>query len=250
MKHGSRLSWKSPAGRNALATGVFVFLAYMFVATPVFASTCTGSYQPATTYLSDTDSVGNAYSVQSDGQLGPVHGIFGEYDNGQQGVCSAFWASHTAGGWALDLLSSTQRTFRITLDSSNAVPGTNARLLGTLYVAAKIEDKCALAGLNPSLMTSGQSFQCPAIISQIPTGVAGDVYELVMTGQYAAAPETSLAQFQCNSNGSDGRCNDWSIDPVGPGIARLKESVTTKRSTTIYNEGDFYLTFHIHVTKP
>lgn len=245
------LSRKSLTSKKVLATALFVVMAYMLAATPAFANACSGSYQPATTYISDTNSSGTAYSVQSDGQLGPVHGIFGEYDNGQQGVCSAIWTSHTSGGWQLDLTSSTQRTFRITLDSSNAVPGTNAKLLGTLYAAARIEDKCYAAGLDPATMTSGQSFQCPAIITQIPSGISGDTYELSMTGQYASAPETSLVQFQCNSNGSDGKCNDWTIDPVGgTAVARLKETVVTKRTTTTNYEGDFYLTFHIHVTRP
>ncbi len=244
------LSRKSLTVKNVLATAVFVVVGLMVAATPAFANACSGNYQPATTYISDFNSSGTAYSLQSDGQIGPVHGIFGEYDNGQQGACSAIWTSHTSGGWQLDLTSSTQRTFRITLDSSNAVAGTNAKLLGTLYAVARFEDKCYAAGHDPATMTSGQSFQCPAIITQIPSGIAGDTYELSMTGQYASAPETSLVQFQCNGNGSNGLCNDWTIDPVGLGEARLKEMIVTKRTTTTYYEGDFYLTFHVHVTRP
>ena len=248
MKHASHPSRKSLAAKTALS--LFVVTAIVLAAAPAFANACSGNYQPATTYISDSDSSGTAYSIQSDGAIGPVRGIFGEYDNGKQGVCSAIWTSHTTGGWQLDLTSSTQRTFRITLDSTNAVPGTNAKLLGTIYVAANIEDQCYAAGFNTATMTSGQSIQCPAIINQIPSGISGDTYELVMTGQYAAAPETSLVQISCHSNGSDGKCNDWTIDPAGQGIARLKENVVTKRSTIQYNEGDFYLTFHIHATKP
>ena len=248
--NSSNASGTSLASKNALVAALFVIMANLFAATPVWANACTGTYSSATTYVADSGSTGTAFTVRSDGQLGPVSGIVGEYDNGQQGVCSAIWTSHTTGGWELSIQNSTQRTFRITLDSTNAVPGSNARQLGTLYVTAFIEDQCSATGNDSARMTSGQSFQCPVVIEQIPTGIAGDTYSLVMTGKYAAAPETSLVQVRCNSNGSDGRCNDWTLDPVGPGVARLKETVVTKRTTTTYNLGDFYLTFHIHATRP
>ena len=250
INHPSNTSRTFLASKKALVAALFIVMANLFAATPVWANACSGAYSPATTYLSDFDGTGAAFSFRSDGQLGPVNGIVGEYDNGQQGVCSAIWTSHTTGGWELSIQNSTQRTFRITLDSTNAVPGSNARQLGTLYVTAFIEDQCSATGNDSARMTSGQSFQCPVVIEQIPTGIAGDTYSLVMTGKYAAAPETSLVQVRCNSNGSDGRCNDWTLDPVGPGVARLKETVVTKRTTTTYNLGDFYLTFHIHATRP
>ena len=83
-----------------------------------------------------------------------------------------------------------------------------------------------------------------------------------MTGPYANATETGLVNVACNKD--DGTaCTDWTIDPVlvsssdpntittyGTTIARLVETVNTHKSTTTYYDGDFNLTFHIHITRP
>ncbi len=165
------------------------------------------------------------------------------------------------GRWELNLTSSTQRTFTITLDSSNAVPGTNANELGILHTVAKMEDKCYLAGNNPVTMKAGDHFTCPMLIDLIPTGTSGDTNGLSMTGPYASEPETGLVNFACNTDNGT-YCTDWTIDPVlvsssdpnsittyGTTIARSSETVNTHKSTTTYNDGDFNLTFHIHVTR-
>lgn len=232
---------------------------------------CSGTYEPATSNIFDADSTTSAaYDVQSDSNLtGSI-----AYSNSDPGVCSAIWTSKTSSGWELSLLAST-RTFRITLDgnfigvTSNqpaaVTPGTGPAWPGSLpwdakNVTGKMEDKCYLAGNDVRTMTTGAQFTCPAIISQIPTGITGDTYTLAMTGAYANAPDSTLVQFTCNSTGSDGYCNDWSIDPVevdangnvtsvGSAVATLVENVVTKRTTTQYNDADYTLTFHIHVTR-
>src|SRR5690242_10428069 len=99
----------------------------VLVATSAFAGK-PPSDAPVTTYLSDYNSAGAAYYIQSDGQAGPVNGVTGEYDNGYQNVTSVLNAntynSLPPGDWTLDLLSSTARTMRLTLSSLNEIqPG-------------------------------------------------------------------------------------------------------------------------------
>jgi hypothetical protein len=79
-----------------------------------------------------------------------------------------------------------------------------------------------------------------------------------MTGSWGGfAPESTQVQIQCNGLGANGYCNDWFIDPIpivnpdgtvspGQAIGRL---VTPGRNTEI-NEGGFYMTFHVHITRP
>ena len=72
-------------------------------------------------------------------------------------------------------------------------------------------------------------------------------------------PETQDVQVSCNSTDSAG-CNDWFIDPVpvvnadgstSPGKARARLNlVDTHGSNNFTNEGDFYVTFHFHVSRP
>jgi hypothetical protein len=239
-----------------------VFVIAMFSATNVFAAkttnfTCTGSIVPVTTLIADANANATAYYLRSD--------FLGAYDNSQQGVCSDIWSSRTSGGWELDVRGS-QRTVNITVTVGiNDVAGSGATTpwFSGANVVAKMLDQCSAAGWNPGTMTAGQHFTCPFIITNIPgaPGTTGETWELVMTGSYAAAPETGLVQFTCNSNGSDSKCNDWSIDPVtvdgagnvasvGTAVARLKQNLVTRKTTIQNTMGDFYLTFHIHVTRP
>jgi hypothetical protein len=62
-------------------------------------------------------------------------------------------------------------------------------------------------------------------------------------------------QIQCNSLGSNGYCNDWFVNPIpvvnadgtispGRAIGRLATIARTD-----INDGDFYMTFHVHFTR-
>jgi len=68
--------------------------------------------------------------------------------------------------------------------------------------------------------------------------------------------ETDYVQVSCNSADSGG-CNDWFIDPIpvvnpdgstSPGKARARLNLDARNQAT--DDGDFYLKFHIHVTRP
>jgi hypothetical protein len=64
--------------------------------------------------------------------------------------------------------------------------------------------------------------------------------------------ETTDALVTCNTADSGG-CNDWYIDPIVPGqaVGRLVGDWAGKgKGTGLPNGGDFYMKFHIHVTRP
>lgn len=230
---------------------------------------------PVTTYVNDSNASGNSYYIQSDGQLGPVNGAVGEYDNGYQNVSSYLNANTynklPPGDWTLDLLSSTVRTMRLTLSSANEIqPGQtgytvapNPPFVGTNPVVSRFAEFCTAIGLDMGTMTVNQTIQCPAIFRF--SWNSGSEYRVYMTGSWSApgqtAPETTDVQIQCNSVGANGYCNDWYVDPIpvsngdgtfspGQAIGRLTAAVSTRGSTTFVNDGDFYMTFHVHVTRP
>jgi hypothetical protein len=121
---------------------------------------------------------------------------------------------------------------------------------------------CTAIGLDVGTMNAvNQTIQCPAIFRF--NWNSSLYYRVYMTGSWSAlayAPETTYVQIQCNSLGTNGYCNDWYIDPIpvsnGDGtlcpsqaIGRLV-AITTRGTGTATNEGDFYMTFHVHVATP
>lgn len=222
---------------------------------------------PVTTTLSDYNAAG-AYYVYSDGG--------GAYQNGVSGVQSILKANgynHIVwGDWLLNLFSSTSRTVAVTLSPANAVqsgdPGytvpANPPYWGTKWWAMHMENKCSLDYRDMYTMKAGDKLTCDFLFRFPSSGNKTPYYRLDMIPDAPSvdlAPETQQAQVQCNSvNSSDGKCNDWFIDPIpvinsdgsiSPGQTRARLTlVTSAGSNNNPNEGDFYLTFHIHVTRP
>ncbi len=248
-------------------------LIVLCVATLAFASK-PSSDVPVTSYVSDANATGTAYYIQSDGQTGPVQGETGEYDDGYQNVSSYLNANTynalPPGDWTLDLLSSTVRTMRLTLSSLNEIlPGQpgytvapNPPFLATESVVSHFAEFCTAIGRDMGTMNAAnQTIQCPAIFRFAWN--SSTYYRVYMTGSWSApgqyAPETTYVQIQCKGVGTNGYCNDWYVDPIpvsngdgtfspGQAIGRLV-AVATKRGGTSGNEGDFYMTFHVHVTR-
>jgi hypothetical protein len=153
---------------------------------------------------------------------------------------------------------------RLTLSSGNAIPPgqpgytvpPNPPFQGTAYLVSKFEEKCTAISLDMGTMNQvGQAITCPAIFRFDLNGVT---YRVYMTGSWGgtAAPETTQVHIQCNSLGTNGYRNDWFVDPIavvnpdgttspGQAIGRL----ATIAKTDI-NDGDFYMTFHVHITRP
>jgi hypothetical protein len=153
---------------------------------------------------------------------------------------------------------------RLTLSSANEIPPgqpgytvpPNPPFVGTDNLVSKFEEKCTAISLDMGTMNKvGQTIQCPAVFR---FNWGSTYYRVWMIGSWGGtAPETTQVQIQCNSLGANGYCNDWFLDPIpvvnpdgstspGQTIGRL---VTPSHNTEI-NEGDFYMSFHVHITRP
>jgi len=254
-----------------------VTAAVVWMLTPsAFAAAARSSNVPVTTFLADLNSNGAAYDVQSDGRAG-INGSVGEYDDGSQGVTSWLTANTynrmPPGDWQFDVVVSTIRTMRITLASNAVQPGQpgyttpqgSAPFYGTQFVPAQIEEKCT-AVFSSTLGTYldigtmnrvGQAYACPATLR---FSYGGNSYHLVQYGSYAPTtdqrfPETTQIWITCTSVDASSKCNAWDFDPIPSGqpgynangsIARLTQA-TNKASILL---GDYYLTYHYHVTRP
>jgi hypothetical protein len=211
---------------------------------------------PVTTTLADFDPTGAPYYVHSDGG--------GAYANGVDSVHSVLLANgynHILyGDWRLDASNSTVRTIGLTFDAGNAVqpgdPGyqapANPPYWGTGYLPARLGNKCTQENHDMLSMKAGDSFPCETFIW---FAAGAETYRLFMGKSWYS--ETDYAQVSCNSADSGG-CKDWSIDPIpvvnpdgtaSPGRARARLERLGVRNQVI-NEGDFYLNFHVHVTRP
>jgi hypothetical protein len=215
---------------------------------------------PVTSNLTDYDAYNVDYYVQSD--------ALGAYSNGAGGATSILEANGyngiTWGDWRLDLSSSTTRTVRVTFAEANAVqpgdPGytapANPPYWGTHFETVLMENKCSLDHHDMLTMKAGDKFTCDLSI-RFPPATHSTFYRLEMDPTLLNEPETQQAQVSCNAANSGG-CSDWFIDPIpvvnpdgstSPGKTRARlDLVDSKGSLT--NEGDFYLTFHFHVTRP
>lgn len=212
---------------------------------------------PVHSYFLDQDASAVPYTLQSDG--------LGAYTNGTANVVSVLMANVYNnlynGDWEMDANASTTRKVGITLSPDNAIsagsPGytvaPNPPFWGKGLEAARLIDKCTEFNKDVLTMRPGITITCPL-------GVRWDIgslsYRLNMAGE-SGAPETTPAQISCNSADSIG-CSDWYLDPVpvvnadgsvtpGRSIARLV-SIARNGSTT--NLGDFYMTYHFHITRP
>lgn len=254
----------------------FGLLVGLVAATLAFAAKGKGSAAiSVTSFVADADANGVQNMIQSDGQFGPLHAIEGEYDNGQQGVSSLLEVTANGavppGDWQLNVESST-RMLRFTLGNNAVPPGQpgftvtpNPPFTGTQELPGKLENKCVNT-TNPAqsmdmlTMTAGQVGSCAAPFSFLypASGRQSNHYVLEMGGAAGGFPDTTEILVTCNSVGTDGHCNDWFIDPQpatdangsvipATGIGRLQLDHTNGSTT---NLGDFYLTFHFHVTRP
>jgi hypothetical protein len=202
-----------------------------------------------TTYFSDTDSAGNPADMTSDGQGGYHDGVDGVTSflttNGYNGIV---W-----GDWQFTTFNSTTRTVGHVFDTAEAVqPGdshyqapANPPFLGTQQLSSHAEVKCTLLNRSMLTMTAGSSFTCP-LIDRFFTSTGVD-YSLNPANSWSGYAETTDVLVTCNTADSVG-CNDWFIDPIVTGQAVGRLTTPLKHGTG--DEGDFYMAFHIHVTRP
>jgi hypothetical protein len=239
-------------------TSLVVIASVFLVSASVFATKPVTNIS-VTTYLSDFTAAGVPYYVFSDGG--------GAYQDKVAGVGSYLNANGynriTWGDWVLDLFNSTSRQVAVTLSTANAVqpgdPGytapANPPYWGTKWWSMHMENKCTEDGLNMLTMKPGDKFTCNTLFRFPSTTKSFYRLDMGTYDRFYPEPETQRVQVSCNSSANDGDCNDWFLDPIpvvnpdgstSPGQARARLNY----GSGFGNEGDFYLTFHIHVTRP
>jgi len=213
---------------------------------------------PVTTYLSDFDASNVPYDVFSDSG--------GAYQNGIAGVGSYLNANGynriTWGDWVLNLFNSPSRLVAVTLSTANAVqPGDPGYTVpadppywGTQFLAMHMENKCTEDGLDMLTMKPGDRFTCNTLFRFPSTDKTFYRLDMGTFDRFYPEPETDRVQVSCNLADAGG-CKDWFIDPIPVVNADGSTSPGRARARLIYgtnfgNHGDFYLRFHIHVTRP
>jgi hypothetical protein len=209
---------------------------------------------PVTTYFSDLDSQGLPSDIASDG--------LGGYQNYVDGITSFLtcqgYNGIGPGDWQFDSYNSTPRRVTQSLDNNEAIlPGdphysapANPPFWGTQSLKAHIEVKCTLLYNDMLTMTAGSSFTCPLIDRFNPAG--NIAYRLSPAKSFTNYAETTDVRVSCNTANSGG-CNDWFIDPIVPGqaVGRLVPDIPpNQKHLGPVNDGDFYMRFHIHLTRP
>jgi hypothetical protein len=220
---------------------------------------------PITTTLLTVDSSGTIAEIQSDAQGSYVDGVNAVTSflttNGYNGIV---W-----GDWQFGTLNSSTRKVSISFTSPIQVANGGTTIPNPPFtvkdVIAHIEDKCTAFSLSMIRMTSGQAFQCPAIVHFFDSN--GNEYRIYMAPNWTqpATPETSYVQVTCNAvAGDNSGCNDWFIDPIpagrdgngnpipGAAIGRLVGPPFTGHGKTSNegNQGDYCFRFHFHLTRP
>jgi hypothetical protein len=201
---------------------------------------------PVTTIIDAVDSNGLPADIAGDG--------LGAYLDNVDGVGS--WLTENGynrlafGDWQFGVYGSATRRVNESVLLEDAVqpgdphytaPASPPFGFGTQTSEAHIEVKCTLVYVNMLTMTPGQTRTCP-LINRF--NVSGQDYWLGPARSFTGYAETTDVQVRCNTADSNG-CNDWFIDPPG-----LGEAVGRLAQGSAVNYGDFYMRFHIHVTRP
>jgi hypothetical protein len=182
---------------------------------------------------------------------------FGSYPDGVNGVTSILTTNGyngiAYGDWQFDTKSSVSRGVGESLDMDDAVqPGdphftvlANPPFWGTQVVKAKVEVECTFLNKSMLTMAAGASITC-GLINGFVTA-AGVDYGFSAAASFTGLPETTDAQIDCLAADSVG-CSSWNIRPIGSTLAVARLGQQTKHGGI--DEGDFYLRFLIHVTRP
>jgi hypothetical protein len=209
-----------------------------------------------TTYFSDLDLNNLPSTIASDGQGAYVDGIGGATSFLTANTCNSL----PTGDWRFDSTNSPSRAVSESFFSQDAVqPGdphyqapANPPYFGSQLQKAHLNVQCTCTGKDMGSMTTGTQITCPMINGW--TDAAGDDWGFSPAKSFSGHLETTDVQITCNSVGTNGLCNDWSIDPDpaegAEAVGRLGETVPTHPGPTKIDDGDFYMRLHIHITRP
>jgi hypothetical protein len=206
-----------------------------------------------TTEVIDLDPGGNLYTISSDGG--------GRYLNGVDGVTSILTANTyncvPTGDWQFNKPFSVKgkttyssRRMGVSLNTSDAiVPGdphytapANPPFWGTQVLRSYAEVKCSLVNVSMMTLAPNTAVTCPTLFAFYTE--SDQKYALSPAYSFNHYPEVTDAQVSCNSADSAG-CNDWFIEPIGS-LQAVGRLVTEGDA----NDGDFYMRFKFHVTRP
>ncbi len=216
--------------------------------------TCTDL--PVTTNVDDVDPAGNPYTIASDGKGSYFNGV--DYVmsiltcNGYNGVKNGDWQFNkpvTVKVHGVDVRQNL-RDMGVSLNVTDAVqPGdphytapATPPFWGTETRYAYAEVKCTMLNKSMLTMTAGTAMTCPLIFAFFT--VSDVKYALMPAYSFTGNPETTDAQVACNSADSGG-CKDWFIEPIGS-----LQAVGRLTTGSPVNDGDFYMRFKFHITRP
>jgi hypothetical protein len=245
----------------------FTFTLCVLLLTLVAGTSIAGKPQalkdlPITQEISDTDGNGVPYAIQSDGT-----GLYKDGTSGGFAGDVSILMTNVCGGltWGDRLLDLQLRQVKITLTDANALHAGDfgyqapARPFGTVSNAVRFMNKCTCgAGVSMYAMTAGAKIFCPMHLRLDPLDSTGSYYRIDMGTE--GENETENVQITCNAADGSG-CIDWFIDPIsdpdytenpGKTRARLNYFVSChgKNCAPDPNYGDFYMTYHLHITRP
>jgi len=210
---------------------------------------------PITQQISDEDGNLVPYMIQSDGLGVYTHTAVtskgkttGTVSVLMENVCGGLYN----GDRLLDQATESVRKVKVTFDQNNAIqPGdpnyvVPALFFGTVNGTARFMNKCTCgAGLSMYTMPANTQIYCPMHVRMYSVN-----YRLDMGA--AGETETEFVKIFCNAADSSG-CKDWSIDPISnpgdttnPGKTRGR-LVDLSTNQTL---GNYYVTYHVHVTRP
>ena len=237
----------------------FTFLIFIMTMTLLTGNAMAGKPGgdiPITQQISDYDVNAVAYSIQSDG-LGDYTNTVTTYKGKTTGIYSVLMSNtcngQTNGDRLLDRAEwPAERMVKITLDSTNAImPGdpnylVPSQLQGTITSGVRSMNTCTCdENLNMYKMAAGTKIFCPMHFKMYAPN-----YRLDMRSH--DEPETEKVQIVCNAADSSG-CKDWDITPITDPDYTLNPGKTRARLINLnngQNMGNFYMTFHLHVTRP
>jgi len=177
------------------------------------------------------------------------------------------------GDWVLDTgLNVPSPSRKVFLDFSHPIAGSGPAggnptpPFTTALVEPRLTSQCSAYGINMLAMASGQTVACPIRIGfYYPIGTS-NWYRIHMTPDSSAIfpyPETDDGDVTCSGVDATSQCNQWRIEPNGSkggcltpdcsvkqNVVKLVKVVTVRGKVTEVNQGDFYMTFSIGVTKP
>ena len=195
--------------------------------------------------------VGNPYTIASDGLGSYFNGVGNVMSiltcNGYNGIKNGDWQFNKP--VIVKNKRVNARNLAVSLDFNDAIqPGdphytapANPPFWGTEIRYGYSEVKCTLLNQSMLTMTAGTAMTCPMIYSFFTASDAQ--YKLNPAQSFNNFPETTDVQVVCNATNAGG-CTDWFIEPIGSlqAVGRLESGST--------NQGDFYMRFKIHVTRP